>query len=107
MAMFLWRWFKRLVYFAVFCGLVYIASGYVQWGGEPVRDRVKHFFASTEWQEGQKDLRMWLGAMLQLAGKKIEEGITPADQQKLDAIFHEITDRLDKAEATTEKGTTP
>lgn len=85
--MFLWRWFKRLVFLAVLAGVAYIAGGYVQWHGRPARDHILAFFQSTQWKEGVKDFRTWAGQLLQLAGKKIEEGVTPEDQKKLDEVF--------------------
>lgn len=87
--MFLWRWFKRAVFLTIVLGIAYVVGGFVQWGGQPARDRVIAFFKSAEWNEGVKDLRTWFGALLQLAGKKIEEGVTPADQQKLNAIIEQ------------------
>lgn len=87
--MFLWRWFKRCVVLAILAGGAYVVGGYVDWHGKPARDRVIGFFRSTQWNEGMKDLRTWLGALLQVAGKKIEEGVTPEDQQKLDQLFVE------------------
>lgn len=87
--MFLWRWFKRLAFFVLFALIAYVASGKVMWHGRPARDHVITFFQSTQWKEGMKDLRMWLGALLQVAGKKIEEGVTAEDQKKLDLIIEQ------------------
>lgn len=95
--MFLWRWFKRLVFLGMLTGVAYVVSGKVMWHGRPVREQVQTFVQSTQWNEGMKDLRSWLGALLQLAGKKMEEGVTPEDQKKLDQIFQKD---LQKQEAT-------
>ena len=85
--MFLFRWLKRLIFLAMLAGLAYLASGYVPWHGRPAREHVKAFFQSTQWKEGVKDMRTWAGQLLQIAGKKMEEGVTPSDQKKLDEVF--------------------
>ncbi|GEM_PF-5111471 len=85
--MFLWRWFKKLVFLGVLAVGAYIGSGYVQFEGKPLREQIQQFMASDIYKEGMKDMRMWVAAALQLASKKVEEGVTPADQQKLDSII--------------------
>ncbi|MBI2346523.1 MAG: hypothetical protein HYV03_06540 [Deltaproteobacteria bacterium] len=85
--MFLFRWIKRLIFLTLLAGVAYVAGGYISWHGRPARDQVIGFFRSALWKEGVKDMRVWLGALLQTAGKKIEEGVTPEDQRKLDSLI--------------------
>lgn len=85
--MFLWRWFKRGMSLAIFAGVLYAVSGYVDIHGKPARAYVEGFFTSELWQEGTKDMRTWLAAVLRVASTKIEEGVTPAEQEQLDQLI--------------------
>ena len=85
--MFLFRWLKRLVFFAILAGGLYVASGYVKIHGEPARAHADRFFKSELWKEGSKDLRTWLASVLKLAGEKVGEGITPEEQHKLNELI--------------------
>lgn len=85
--MFLFTWVKRLVFFAMFWGMIYLGSGYVDYHGKPVRSYVDDFFASDLWQEGKTDLLTWAAAVLHFAGDKVQEGITEADMKKLDDLI--------------------
>lgn len=87
--MFLWRWFKKLVSLAVFLGVVYVGSGFVKYEGKPARQYADEFFRSELWHEGVKDFRTWAAQALRLASSKIEEGITPADQQQLNKVIED------------------
>ena len=85
--MFLWRWFKKLCGFALFCAVIYVASSYVNVHGKPARTYIDEFFASELWQEGKRDLLTWAAAILHFAGDKVEEGITAADMKQLDDLI--------------------
>lgn len=85
--MFLFRWLKRLVFLVILAGGLYAASGYVKIHGEPAKVHADRFFKSELWKEGSKDLRTWLASVLKLAGQKVEEGITPAEQNKLNELI--------------------
>ncbi|MBI2344401.1 MAG: hypothetical protein HYV02_08735 [Deltaproteobacteria bacterium] len=103
--MFLWRWFKRLIYLAIFGAILYAASGYIDIHGKPARVYADEFFRSDLWTEGTKDLRTWMAALLRVASKKIEEGVTPEDQEKLNAIIeNDLREQIEgvKAERKTE-----
>lgn len=85
--MFLWRWFKRLVSLAMLAGVLYAASGYIDIHGKPARSYLEGFLRSELWHEGTKDMRTWLAAVLRVASTKIEEGVTPAEQEQLDQLI--------------------
>ncbi len=81
--MFILRFIRRLIYLAIFSGVVYVGSNYVKIEGTPIRKWADDFFHSQAWIEGSKDLRTWVGALLKLAGEKVQEGITPNDEAAL------------------------
>ncbi len=85
--MFLWRWFKRMVTLVMMAAILYAASGYINIHGKPARTYVEGFLKSELWQEGTKDMRTWLAAVLRGASTKIEEGVTPQEQKKLDQLI--------------------
>lgn len=87
--MFLWRWCKKLIFLGILAAIAYAVSGYVNFHGRPVRQQAQEFFASSLWREGVKDMRTWVAAVLRLATDKVEEGIEPADQEKLKAVIEE------------------
>ena len=85
--MFIFRWIRKLIFLAILAGVAYFGSSYVNYHGTPVRKIADDFLHSKEWIEGSKDLRTWLCALLRMAGDKVQEGITPQDEQKLRQVI--------------------
>lgn len=85
--MFIFRFIRRMFYLAIFSGIVFYGSRYVTIEGKSARAWADEFFASAEWKEGSKDLRTWIGALLKLAGDKVQEGITPKDEAALRSVI--------------------
>ena len=85
--MFLFRWIKNLIVLALLAAALYWASGHFSYQGRTYRDWVTLVYNSPVWQEGSKDFRVWAGQVLQGAGKKLQEGVTPAEQKKLENLI--------------------
>jgi len=85
--MFIFRWIKNIVVFGMVIVALWWASGHFRYQGKTYQEWAIQIYRSPSLQEATKDLRMWVGQLLQASGKKIQEGITADDQKKLDALI--------------------
>ena len=85
--MFLFRWIKNLIVLGMVVVAVWLASGHFRYEGKTYQEWAIQIYRSPSLQEATKDLRMWIGQLLQASGKKIQEGITAEDQKKLDDLI--------------------
>lgn len=85
--MFIFRFIKNIIFWAGLLAALYFASAHVEIHGKPARQYADEFFKSDLWHEGVKDMKTWASAIFKAAGEKVEESITPEDQQELNNVI--------------------
>lgn len=84
--MFILRGLKRLFFFAVFCGLLYLAAHYPV-KGRPLYQVVKSYWTSQSFETAWKDIKMFFGGFLKSVGEEIQEDVTEHEKKELDALI--------------------
>lgn len=84
--MFLFRWIKKLFFLAVFAALVWWGANY-KINGRPLYQMAKDIIGSKNFDEGTKDLRMFLGGFLKSLGEGIQENVTEQDRKELETLI--------------------
>lgn len=84
--MFLFRFFKKLLFLVLFVLLLWWGANY-KVGGKPLYQVVKGFFVSESSQQSYKDLKMLVGGFLKSLGEEIQEDVTKEDQKELEKLI--------------------
>lgn len=93
--MFILRGLKRLVFLVVFVVLGYLAAHYPV-NGQPLYKVARQFFTSQGFEQGMKDLKMFLGSFLKSVGEEIQEDVTEADRKQLDSLIEKQMEETKK-----------
>lgn len=84
--MFLFRFFKKLIFLILFAFLVWWGANY-KVNGRPLYQIVKGFVGSENFDQGWKDFKMFSGGLLKSLGEEIQEDVTEADKEELEKMI--------------------
>jgi len=85
--MFLFRIIKKLIFWGLLIALiVWVAGRKVK--GQTLLQVAKGLVASENFDQGVKDLKMFVGGFLKSVGEEIEEDVTDKDRKALDKMIH-------------------
>lgn len=81
--MFILRGLKRLILLCLLGGLLFLAAHYPV-NDVPLYKKAKTFFTSQGFQQGWKDLKLFLGGLLRSVGEEMQEDVSESDRKALE-----------------------
>ncbi len=105
--MFLFRWFKRLVFVVLIVAATLYFADY-QYKGKTLLEHFHDAQKSGLISEAAQDIKTWFSELFKLGKKAAEDKITTKDKDQLEGVLkNELKDNITKLKAEAEKIAAP